>query len=146
MEALFSLLGVPDIPTTLHSLRSLLIQTSKADPIRFFYKSFPDFLTDPGGYKDTRFFIDPSVHREILRSCLNLMKGGLKKNVRNLDNYASLGKVEDLPVPHKARIGDVLEYACLFWAKHLTEILNSDHGIREAREAIDELPVTGLLD
>jgi len=147
MEALSNLLGVPDIPTTLHSLRSLiLVPTSKADPIQFFHKSFPDFLTDPGECKDKRFFIDPSVHhREILLSCLNLMRGGLKKNICDLDNYTSIGEVEDLPTRRKARIGDVLEYACLFWAKHLIEIPSSGHGTKEVCEAIDEFSVTCLL-
>jgi len=89
--------------------------------------------------------VDPSFHhREILLSCLNLMKGGLKKNICDLDNYASLDKVEDLPARRKARIGDVSEYACLFWAKHLTEIPSSGHGTKEVCEATDEFSVTRL--
>ena len=147
MGALSSLLGVPDIPTTLHPLRSLLlIPTNRADPIQFFHKSFLDFLTDPGECKEKRFFIDPSVHhREILLSCLSLMKGGLKKNICDLDNYASLGEVEDLPTRRKAQIGDVLEYACLFWAGHLAEIPSLGGGVKEVCEAIGEFSVTCLL-
>ena len=145
MGALSSLLGVPDIPTTLRSFRPLLlVPTNRDDFVKFFHKSFPNFLTDPGGCKDSRFFIDPPVHhREILLSCLNLMKGGLKKNICDLDSYASLAEVEDLPARRKARIGDVLEYACLFWARHLAEIPSSGRGAREVCEAIDEFSEIG---
>ena len=46
--ALSDLLGVSNIPTTLHSLHSLLlIPTNDVNPIQIFHKSFPDFLTDP---------------------------------------------------------------------------------------------------
>ena len=147
MGALSSLLGVPDIPTTLHPLRSLLlIPTGGADPVQFFHKSFPDFLTDPGECKDERFFIDPPVHhRQILLSCLDLMKGGLRKNMCDLGNYASLGEVEDLPGLRKARVGDVLEYACLYWTRHLMEIPSRGHGFKEVCEEIDEFSVTCLL-
>ena len=76
IKALFTLLKVPDISTALSPLHPLLLVPEiEADPIRVFHKSFPDFLTDPERCKDGRFFINPSVHhRDILLSCLGLMK------------------------------------------------------------------------
>jgi WD40 repeat protein len=145
--ALSSLLRVSSIPTTLRSLRSLLlVPNGETDPIRVFHKSISDFLTDPGRCKDTRFFINPSVHhREILLSCLDLMKDRLKENICGLDDYASLEKVKDLPTRRKTRIGDALEYACRFWTRHLVKTPGSGCEAKEVRKAIDEFFTTRLL-
>jgi hypothetical protein len=147
MGALSSLLRVSGIPTTLRSLHSLLfVPNNEADPIRVFHKSFSDFLTDPGRCKDARFFINPSVHNwEILLSCLALMEGKLKKNICDLDDYASLEKVEDLPARREAQIGDALEYACRFWTRHLAKTPSSGRDAEEVRTAIDEFFTTRLL-
>lgn len=146
MGALSTLLGVPDIPTTLRSLHSLLLAPdSRADPIRVFHRSFPKFLLGLKRCEGKRLFIDQSVHhREILFSCLSLMKGGLKENICELENYASISKVEDLPMRRKAQIGDALEYACLFWVKHLTSITNV-HEIEDVHKTIEEFFTKRLL-
>ena len=146
-KALSTLLRIPDVSIALRSLHSvLLFPSNKADPIRVFHKSFPDFLTDPGRCKDERFSINPLVqHKEILLSCLNLMKERLKRNICNLDDYISIHKVKDLSVQCKAEIGDVLEYACKFWAKHLVGIPCSGDGVEEVHRVIDEFFTTSLL-
>jgi len=101
---------------------------------------------DPGRCEDKRFFINPSAHhQEILFSCLNLMKGGLKKNICNLDDYISLSEIEDLPARHKAYIGDALGYACKYWAKHLAGVSSSGHNVGEVCNAVDEFFTTRLL-
>ena len=147
MDALSTLLRVPNISTTLRSLHSLLlVPKSKANPISIFHKSFPDFLMDPKRCKVERFWINPPVHhQEILLFCLSLMKERLKRNICNLHEYASLDKVEDLPTCRKVHIGDALEYACQFWAKHLVEVPNSDHGVEEVHKVINEVFPTCLL-
>ena len=128
----------------LHSL--LLIPESMEDPVRIFHKSFPDFLMDPGRCKAERFFIDPLVHhQEIFFSCLNLMKERLKRNICNLGDYASLNKVEDLPIRCQIHIGDALGYACQFWAKHLAEVPSNGPGVGEVHKAINEFFITHLL-
>ena len=147
MEALSTLLRKPDISTTLRFLHSLLlISDNKAEPVRVFHKSFPDLLMDPERCRDKRFYINPSIHhQEILLSCLDLMKKRLKKNICHLDNYTSLNKAEDLSTCRKAQIGDALEYACKFWAEHITGTPSSGHGIEEVHKAIDEFFTTCLL-
>jgi hypothetical protein len=142
-----TLLKKSDISTTLRSLHSLLlIPNNQADPIRVFHKSFPDFLMDPGRCKDKRFYINPPAHhQEILLLCLNLMKERLKKNICDLDDYTSLDKVKDLPARQKEYIGDALEYACRFWAKHLVGIPSSGHDVEEVHKAIDKFFTTCLL-
>ena len=135
------------IYNTLRALHSLLlIPDSMEDPVQIFHKSLPDFLTDPKRCKVERFSISPSIHhQEILLSCLNLMKGRLKKNICNLDDCASLDKIKDLSTYHKVQIGEALEYACQFWAKHLVEVPHSGQGVGEVHKAIDEFFPTCFL-
>ena len=147
VETLSDLLGVLGVSTTLRSLHSLLlVPTSKVAPIRAFHKSFPDFLMDPGRCADHRFFINPSIHhREILLSCLSVMQKRLRKNICNLDDYVLLSEVEDLSERRMAYIGDVLGYACHFWANHLTCVPGSGPDVEEVWEAIDEFFTVYLL-
>jgi len=128
---------------TLHSL--LLIPDSMEDPVCIFHKSFPDFLMDPGR-TDQQFFIDPSIyHREILFSCLNVMKGGLKRNICELDDHVLLSEVGDLSTRKTAYIGNTLEYACRFWTNHLMRITSSSLDVEEVFKAVDEFFKTCLL-
>ena len=55
----------------------------------------------------------------MLFACLDLMKVKLKRNICNLDNHAIISDVEDISIKRKEHIGDSLEYACRFWARHL---------------------------
>ena len=147
MKALSTLLRIPNISTTLYSLHSvLLFPTNEIDPVQVFHKSFPDFLTSPGRCKDERFFINPSVHhKEILLSCLNLMKEKLRKNICNLDNYTTLIEIGDISACQKEYIGGALEYACQFWTKHLMGVPSSGNGAEGVHEAINEFFTTQLL-
>ena len=144
---LSDLLRVSGISTTLRSLHSvLLIPTSKIAPIRIFHKSFPDFLIDQRRCTDYQFFIDPPTHHvEILLSCLDLMRERLKRNICGLDNYALLSEVKDLSDRQRDNIGDTLEYACCFWAKHLVGIHASGPGIEKVQEEVDKFFTTYLL-
>ena len=72
------------------------------------------------------------------------MKGRLKKNICDLDDYVSLGEIEDLPARSEAGIGDALGYACKFWAKHLAEVPSSGHDVEDVCGVIDEFFTTRL--
>ena len=149
VAALSDLLKLNTIPTTLRSLHSLLLVPDPGkmeDPIQPFHKSFPDFLTDPKRCKDERFFVDPTVHHaEITLLCLHLMRERLKKNICNLEDYIVLSEVKDLVTCLKVNIGDALEYACCFWAKHLMGVPGSSSYVKEIQEAINEFFTTHLL-
>ena len=147
VRALSDLLRMKNISTTLRSLHSLLlIPDIPEDPVRIFHKSFPDFLMDPGRCKNERFFVDPPIHQaEIVLSCLRLMRERLKRNICNLDDRAVLSDVQDLSALRKDHIGDALEYACQFWAKHLLGIPSSSPRIQEVQEAIDQFFTIHLL-
>jgi len=137
----------PRISTSLRTLHSvLLVPDSADDPVRVFHKSFPDFLTDPGRCTGHQFFIDPLVHhKEILLSCLDVMKKRLKRNICRLDDDAVLSKIEDLPTLRSTHIGNTLEYACKFWTNHLSKIAGSSDGGEDVEKAIEDFFTTGFL-
>ena len=145
IEDLSHLLGpsTQHIKYTIRSLHSLLcVPENTEEPIRILHKSFPDFLMDPHRCEDTRFFIEPAVHHaEILLACLRLMGERLKRNICELDDYATLSEVKD----KKAHIGDALEYACRFWTKHLLGTLGKTPHIEEVQKAIDKFFTIHLL-
>ena len=149
VRALSDLLRVSNISTTLRYLHSVLLvpdSENTEDPVCVFHKSFPDFLTDPKRCKNNQFLIEPTVHHtEILLSCLNLMEEKLKRNICNLDDYAILVLVKDLPTRQKDYIGDALKYACQFWTKHLLRITDDSSCIKEVQKAIKRFFATSLL-
>jgi hypothetical protein len=129
---------------TLHSV--LLVPDSTEDPIRIFHKSFPDFLMDPQRCTNHQFFINPSNHhKDILLSCLSVMKEKLERNICKLDAHAILSRVEGLSTLRTTHIGDVLKYACQFWTNHLAKISGSSDNLKEVHNAIDNFFVTGFL-
>jgi len=146
-EALSDLLRMGGVSASLRFLHSLLlVPASKDVAIRFFHKSFPDFLIDSRRCTDHRFFINPSIHhREILLLCLNLMGENLKRNICQLDDHTNLSEVEDLSEHLKVHIGGALEYACCFWTKHLIGIPGNSPGVEEIQEAIEKFFPTCLL-
>ena len=149
VKTLSELLKVSNISTTLYSLHSLLLvpdPEKTEDPIRAFHKSFPDFITDPKRCKDNRFLVEPAVHHtELLFLCLKLMRERLKKNICSLDDYAILSEVKDLSICKKRYIGDALEYACQFWAKHLLWIPRSSPDVQKVEDAINDFFTIHLL-
>ena len=146
-KALSDLLGEPDISTILRSLHSLLlVPTTEDGPVQPFHKSFPDFLMDPKRCTDHRFFVDPPIyHAEILLLSLKLMGERLEKNICRLDDYAIVTEVEDISDRQKEYIGEALEYACCFWAKHLLRTPTSGPGVEKVQEAIDKFFTSCLL-
>ena len=142
VTTLSDILGASDVFTVLHSLHPLLvIPTSQPDsaPIHILHESFLSFLTDPHRCTDERFFINSSIyHQNIALLCLRLMKRELKKNICQPDDYAHLNEVGDLPAQRKNYIGDALQYACCFWARHLMETRSDNPDIEEVHKAINE--------
>ena len=135
------------ISTSLRTLHSvLLVPASTEDPVKIFHKSFPDFLTDPGRCTNSQLLVDPSAHhRQILLSCLDAMKEGLRKNICRLDDNTVLSNIQDLPTLRTTHIDNSLEYACHFWTKHLAKVSDISDGVEEVHQAIDSFFTTGFL-
>jgi len=79
-------LDTKDVLPLLSSIHSLLIFQEDANhPVRPFYKSFPDFVTDPTRCINQRFHISPPDHHSrLLIGCLGLMNRTLEKSMCGL--------------------------------------------------------------
>ena len=106
----------------LESIQSLLaLHTDIDHPVKPFHKSLPDFIKDPARCNDSRFYISPDCHIELVLHCLQLMNKSLKRNMCSIPDYALNSEVHDLPRRVKeSGIHGALEYACRSWYKHLT--------------------------
>ena len=107
----------------LSSVHSLLILQEDVDhPVRPFYKSFPDFVTDPARCTNERFLISPQdYHLKLLFACLGLMNRTLEKNLCKLPDGVTNSDVSDLKVRTEKYIDPALRYACVSWHVHLVE-------------------------
>ena len=84
-------------------------------------------------------------HKEILLSCLRLMREKLKRNICNLDDYAVLSEVKDLSAHKKDHIGEALMYACQFWTKHLLGTPGNSPCVQEVQKVIEQFFTEHLL-
>ena len=80
--AIAELIGLEPEEVTLYLelIQSLLpLGEDSNQPVKPFYKSFPDFITDPLCC-DTRFCVSPGrLHLELATNCLRLMNGSWNK-------------------------------------------------------------------
>jgi len=108
------------ISTTLRHLHSvILIPTDESREIRTFHKSFPDFLQDSKRCADPRFYINPTAyHSDMALNCLNLVKK-LERNPCSLPPFKMNQDIVDLPKLLEDKLGGAVQYACLYWARHL---------------------------
>ena len=67
------------------------------------------------------------------------------RDICNLNGHNILSEVTDLTTQWKEYIGDVLEYACCFWTKHLLEAPGSGSHVEEVQKTIDQFFTTCLL-
>ncbi|KIM79726.1 hypothetical protein PILCRDRAFT_10209 [Piloderma croceum F 1598] len=125
-----------NVMDSLHSV--FLIPDSELEPMRICHKSVADFFTDPSRCTDPRFYIDPSVsHFNLATSCFVLMNQFLRTNICHLPAYVMNEDIHDLGERRKKYIGDVLEYACRSWARHLHFVSRASHSIRYVVELLE---------
>ena len=111
---------IEDVLPLLSSVHPLLIlQEDINSPVQPLHKSFPDFITDPAQYINSRFRITPPDHHlELLLGCLELMNQTLEKNMCNLPDAVKNSEVDDLQERREQYISHALQYACKSWHKH----------------------------
>lgn len=141
------ILGLSDanVRTHLRPLHSVLLVPEKAtNTLRLHHKSFADFLVDSGRCKATEFLImKDDHHRGIALHCLDLMKGGLKKNICGLSRYSmnsdlAPGKLDE-------SISSALRYSCQYWAKHVTSDHHRDQHFSGAQPQLEYLLTKQML-
>ena len=109
------------VVSLLESIQSILALHDDVDhPARPFHKSFPDFITDSDRCTNTRFYISPDYHTELVLCCLRLMDESLEKNMCSIPDYVLNSEVDNLPKRiDESGIRGALEYSCRSWYKHL---------------------------
>ena len=118
------------ISTTLRHLHSvILVPTEEDEEIRIFHKSFPDFLQDQERCTNLRFHINPETyHGEMVLNCLKLV-GRLERNPCSLPPFMMNQDIPDLQQLLENKLGGAVQYACIYWARHLQLSPTSDDHI-----------------
>lgn len=107
---------------TLKQLRSVIVVPDGREyPIRVFHQSFPEFLTSPERCNDPRFIIDaPSIHSALANLCLKHLSA-LRRDICDIRDPTRLNsEVPDLGDRLGRAVSDLLRYACLHFASHLS--------------------------
>ena len=121
-KILSRLLGIDQdrVLDRLDKLHSVLdIPESSEIPIRLFHPSFRDYLIDEGNCPDNEFTIDyKEASRRLSADCVRVMGTHLKKDMCNL-RHPGTARVEIKAHLIDSFLPPELQYACLYWVKHL---------------------------
>jgi hypothetical protein len=99
-----------------------LLLVDLAEPVRIFHPSFPDFVTDPARFDDSRLCVKPAEqHAKLALRCLLVMNTDLRYDICDIRDPATANAdVADLERRLRTSVSDALQYACCFWPVHLT--------------------------
>jgi hypothetical protein len=96
------------------------------DRIRWYHKSFPDFLFDQARSKE--FWCNKGEHhRYLTKSCFHIMQAGLRFNIANIPSSFILDRDNaTLSEAVERNISPVLSYSCRNWDYHLLGVASTD--------------------
>jgi hypothetical protein len=116
--------GLQSVTQIVRKLQSVLIvPTSSSEPIQVIHPSFIDFITNATRCLDSRFLVQPGVHHKFLVSqSLEIMHKYLKRNICVIDADVLNSEIEDLADRINRYIPQSLQYACKYWANHLSAV------------------------
>ncbi|TDL13582.1 hypothetical protein BD410DRAFT_873727 [Rickenella mellea] len=141
MVVLFDPLSSASLDSLLHlsfhsddivlSLQSFLHNTD-GDIVRFIHPSFPEFLSDKARCQNDRLRIDRNFqHGALAKACLAKMHETLQKNICDLDSSKLHSDIGDLEEQIVRNISEELQYACQYWAHHLSSMSELDADVLE---------------
>jgi hypothetical protein len=106
-----------------HLQSVLYVPTNLNEALRVSHPSFIDFLTDKARCIDSRFFVDQPTHRRHLAMrCFRLLHRCLKRDICDVGYRMLNSELPELAERISRCIPDALQYACQFWADHLSSI------------------------
>jgi hypothetical protein len=122
-SALARLLGIPkmSVDERLEMLHSVLsIPTNQDAPVRLLHLSFRDYLLNPESHRSDQFWIDEKYsHGILVTKCVDLlMNNSLKRDMCGLEVPGKLHEDID-PEVIKRCLPPEVQYACLYWVRHL---------------------------
>jgi hypothetical protein len=115
-------MGVGEIHMALLHLHSVVIVPDNVGEIRLIHPSFRDFMTQRCPKGSIYFINPPDRHRQLALICLKTMHDNLRKDICGIRDMWKLNEeVEDLNGRITAFIPAHVQYACRYWATHLSE-------------------------
>jgi hypothetical protein len=111
-----------DIDSQLDLLHSVLsVPPSSKSPVRLLHLSFRDFLLDPEKREINQFWVDEEhAHKQMAANCLRIMGEHLRADMCQLQWPGTSRSAID-PKLIENRLPPEVQYACLYWAHHLTQ-------------------------
>ncbi|KAF9502582.1 hypothetical protein BS47DRAFT_1244840, partial [Hydnum rufescens UP504] len=113
-----------DVDTALRRLRSVIIPPSTPDEApRIYHPSFRDFITDPSRCSIPEFVIVAVPDQELRHAlrCFELMATFLRQDIAGISDVCLLNsEVEGLEVKVREALSAEVQYACKYWASHLS--------------------------
>jgi NACHT domain len=130
---------IPIVEATLRHLHSVIVPPSNIhEAPRIYHPSFLEFITDPSRCFLTEFVIVPVPEQELRHAirCFELMAAHLKRDVAGISDPSLLNtEVEGLERRVKDALSPEVQYACRYWASHLSQIELGEERLMEALEA-----------
>ncbi|EJD02403.1 uncharacterized protein FOMMEDRAFT_168866 [Fomitiporia mediterranea MF3/22] len=117
-------------------LRSVLYEDTETGAIRVCHPSFLDFI---GSKNRSGQFWTASTELDLnmARQCLEIMLSGLKFNICNLEtSYLPNADVVNLHERIKRCIPDSLQYSCVYWMSHLSNVQTAEHQLRSKLQCL----------
>jgi hypothetical protein len=133
---------VSAVLTKLHSVIIPPLRNNEAP--RIYHPSFPDFLTNPSRCSDRRFTITvPTRERRLAFRCFELMSKSLRRDLAGIGDASLLNsEVEDFARKVQDAVPSELQYACRYWASHLSCV---EHGDKAVMWALRNFSMQSLL-
>ena len=127
--------NVSEALSSFHSV--VYIPENMGLPISTFHDSFNDFITTEK--RSGEHFLEPSISHHMLGlHCIGLLQSSLMENICQFEEFSVLN--EDVsPSAFKDQISEVLEYACINWAFHVSNIKSEGEGGEVTREVWEAL-------
>ncbi|KAF9509840.1 hypothetical protein BS47DRAFT_113675 [Hydnum rufescens UP504] len=127
-----------DVNTALHHLRSVIILPSTLDEApRIYHPSFRDFITDSSRCSIPEFVVVAVPDQELRHAlrCFELMATFLKQDIAGISNVSLLNsEVEGLEEKVRDGLSVEVQYACRYWASHLSRVELGEKRMVEALE------------
>ncbi|KAF9505346.1 hypothetical protein BS47DRAFT_1354017 [Hydnum rufescens UP504] len=127
------------VETSLRHLHSVIVPPSDIhEAPRIYHPSFLEFITDPSRCPMSEFVIVAVPEQELRHGirCFQLMATYLKRNVAEISDPSLLNReVDGFEEKVKAALSPEVQYACRYWASHLSRVEFGERGMMEALEA-----------
>ncbi|KDQ54661.1 hypothetical protein JAAARDRAFT_196550 [Jaapia argillacea MUCL 33604] len=98
--------------------------SNDTEPVQVMHASFRDFIANTS--QSDKFAIDAVLSNGVLaKSCLKTMTVGLRQNICQFDDWFTMFSdlsSEELSRIRSDHLSEALQYACRFWAYHLSKV------------------------